>query len=258
MIFRWSYLNRYVDIVLALTQKELRVRYKNYALGYLWSLAQPLAFAGVFYFAFKIVMRVSVENFVFFLLAGLFPWQWFSNSISQSPLFFLNNASIIKKVAFPRHAVVVSCILQDAIHFLFSIPIIALVALSYGKYPTFIWVVGVPVIMIIQMLFMVGAGLILGSINMFFRDLERLTALFMMLLFYFTPIVYSEAQIPARFHRYLFLNPAVSFTVAWRRLFMEGLLDFTALGWMLLHAGVVVIIGTILYRRLAPRFAEAI
>lgn len=258
LIFRRSYVDRYVDIVLALTQKELRVRYKNYALGYLWSLAQPLAFAGVFYFAFKVVMHVPVENFVLFLLTGLFPWQWFANSITQSPMFFLNNASIIKKVAFPRHAVVVSCILQDAIHFLFSIPIIALVALVFGKYPTLMWVVGVPILMVLQMLFMIGAGLILGSINMFFRDLERLTALFMMLLFYLTPIVYSEAQIPVRFHRFLFLNPAVSFTVGWRRLFMDGQLDLIAMGWMIIHAGVVLTIGTILYRRLAPRFAEAI
>lgn len=258
MIFQRSYVDRYVDIVLALTQKELRVRYKNYALGYVWSLAQPLAFAGVLYFAFKLVLHVPVENFVFFLLAGLFPWQWFANSISLSPMFFLNNASIIKKVAFPRHAVVVSCVLQDAIQFLFSIPIIGVVAFVFGKPPTPIWLVGVPLILALQMSFMVGAGLILGSINMFFRDLERLTALFMMLLFYFTPIAYSEAQIPVRFHRFLFLNPAVSFTVAWRQLFMENRLNFTAVGWMVLHTGVVLTIGTIIYRRLSPRFAEAI
>ncbi len=253
-----SCLDRYLDIVLALTQKELRVRYKNYALGYLWSLAQPLAFAAVFFFAFKVVLRVPIENFVFFLLAGLFPWQWFANSVNMSPMFFLNNASIIKKVAFPRHAVVVSCVLQDAIHFLLSIPVIAGVALFYGKPPSAVWLVGVPVLVAFQMVFIVGTGLILGSVNMFFRDLERLTILSMMLLFYFTPIVYSDAQIPARFRPYLFLNPAVGFIVGWRELFMEGRLDPHALGWIFLHTAVVLTIGTLLYRRLAPRFAEAI
>src|SRR5690348_4100257 len=101
-----SFFQRYLDVLIALTQKELRVRYKSYVLGYVWSLAQPLAFAGVFYFAFKVAMKVKTENYVAFLLSGLFPWQWISNSINAAPLMFLLNASIIKKVNFPRSAVV--------------------------------------------------------------------------------------------------------------------------------------------------------
>ena len=251
-------LGRYYDILLTLTQKELRVRYKSYALGYIWSLVQPIAFASVFYFAFKVALRVSVENFVFFLLAGLFPWQWFANSVNAAPLSFLNNASIIKKVAFPRHIVVVSIVLQDAIHFLLSVPIIAVVAVAYRKPPSLLWLVGVPVLAVLQMAFLIGVSLAVSSVNMFFRDLERLTSLLMMLLFYFTPIVYSDAQIPARLRPYLFLNPAAGLAVGWRSLFMEGRLNLHAIAWTTAHAAFALLIGSLVYRRLSRKFAEAL
>jgi lipopolysaccharide transport system permease protein len=84
-----------IDLIIVLTQKELKVKYKNSFLGYLWSIAHPLAFAFVFFLAFKIVMRVEVEDYALFLIAGLFPWQWFSNSVNASALVFLGNASIV-------------------------------------------------------------------------------------------------------------------------------------------------------------------
>ena len=90
-----------LDLTLVLTRKEIQIRYKNNVLGYLWSVLQPLSFALVYYIAFKIVMRIEMENYTLFLLTGLFPWQWFSNSISEASNTFISNASIIKKLIFP-------------------------------------------------------------------------------------------------------------------------------------------------------------
>jgi len=115
-----------LDLIIVLTQKELKVRYKNNVLGYLWSVANPLAFAFVFYIAFKTIMKIQMENFALFLIAGLFPWQWFANSISSTPTIFLSNASIIKKVNFPKNIIPLTIVLQDMIHFILSIPVIML------------------------------------------------------------------------------------------------------------------------------------
>lgn len=79
-------LQYYKDLIVVLTQKELKVRYKRSFPGYLWSIANPLALAVVFYVAFKVVMRIQIENYTLFLISGLFPWQWFSNSVSSSAL----------------------------------------------------------------------------------------------------------------------------------------------------------------------------
>ena len=112
------------DIIIALTQKELKVRYKHHAFGYLWSIANPLAYALIYFLVFKLVMKVKVEDFPIFLISGLFPWQWMANSIGVGPMTFIGNASLIKKVNFPRNLLSLVVVIQDMIHYLVSIPII--------------------------------------------------------------------------------------------------------------------------------------
>src|SRR4030042_1176813 len=106
-------IQHYIDLITILTQKEMKVRYKSTFFGYIWSIAHPLAFAFVFFMAFKVVMRIQMEGYAVFLIAGLFPWQWFSNSVNASPMVFLSNASIIKKVNFPRDIIPFAIVLQD-------------------------------------------------------------------------------------------------------------------------------------------------
>ena len=95
-------LTYYRDLVQVLISKELKVRYKNTVLGYLWSVANPIAFALTFFIAFKNTLKIDIENYILYLLVGLFPWQFFANAIGQAPSMFLANANIIKKVIFPR------------------------------------------------------------------------------------------------------------------------------------------------------------
>src|SRR3989304_4621165 len=124
-------IQHYIDLITVLTQKEIKVRYKSSIFGYLWSIGHPLAFAFVFFIAFKVVMKIQIEGYVLFLIAGLFPWQWFSNSVNASPIIFLGNASMIKKVNFPRNIIIFTMVLQDLIHFVLSIPVIVLFIFIY-------------------------------------------------------------------------------------------------------------------------------
>ena len=125
----------YIDLILVLTQKELKVRYKSSILGYLWSVAHPLAFAVVFYVAFKVIVKIPVENYALFLICGLFPWQWFANSVNAAPMIFLGNAPLIKKVNFPRNLIPFTLVLQDMVHFVLAIPVIILFLFFAGKIP---------------------------------------------------------------------------------------------------------------------------
>lgn len=85
---RWS-----LDLVRELTRKELKVWYRNSFLGYVWSVASPAAQALVYFFALKVIVRIAVEDYGLFLIAGLFTWQWFANSLAVCTSVFLNNAS---------------------------------------------------------------------------------------------------------------------------------------------------------------------
>ena len=99
MLRAWRH---HLELIGALVAKEFRVRYRSSALGVLWSLLNPIAFALVLYVAFRPVLHAPADDYVAFLLAGLFPWQWFANTLASSPAVFLTNATLVKRTALPR------------------------------------------------------------------------------------------------------------------------------------------------------------
>lgn len=249
-------LRHYFDLVVVLTQKEIKVRYKSSMLGYLWSVANPLAFALVFFVAFKVVMRVQMEDYALFLIAGLFPWQWFQNSVNASPLIFISNASIIKKVNFPRNLIPFTQVLQDMIHFVLAIPIIASFLLVYDRQWSVSWIYGIPLLLCVQFFTTYAVSLVVSSVNLFIRDLERLTTIAMTLLFYFTPVIYSEAMIPEQYRFLLKYNPVAPLMISWRNLFMDGELSFFMLSLSIFYALAFFLVAHYVYRRLSWKFAE--
>jgi lipopolysaccharide transport system permease protein len=248
----------YRDLVAVLVAKEFKVRYKSTFFGYAWSVLHPLAFAGVFYIMFKIIVRIKMDDYVLFLICGLFPWQWFQNSVNASNFSFLNNASLIKKVKFPRAFLALAGVLNDTIHFVISIPVIAIFMVCYGKYPSLSWLWQIPVLAAITFTFTYGASLLVATCNLFFRDLERLTIILTMLWFYLTPILYPVEMIPPKYVWALYANPMTPVIVCWRKIFLEGVLpfDFCLAGACM--AGLVYIAGRNVYTALQWRFAEIV
>lgn len=248
----------YIDLLTTLTKKEIKVRYRNSILGYLWSIGHPLAFAFVFYIAFKIVMKIDVQNYTLFLIAGLFPWQWFSNSVNASAGVFIGNANLIKKIKFPISVLPLTTLLNDAFHFLFSVPVIALFVILYKVPINLNWIYGIPLLMLIQMLFTYGLCLAISSINLFFRDMERLILIFTTLLFYFTPIFYPETMIPQKYQGLIRFNPLACLMINWRMLFLNGTFNTEYLILGFIYAFLSFLIGYGIFRKLSPRFAEVL
>ena len=246
------------DLVVILTQKEIKSRYKNSALGYVWSVANPLLFAIIYYIVFGQIMKVPVENYALFLMAGLLPWHWLANSLSAAPNIFLANATLIKKVRFPRHVLVVSYVLNEGIHFVLSIPVIIGFLLVNGMSPSWSWLTGIPLLLVAEFLIVYGLAVTLASLNLFFRDLERLTALLITVLFFLTPITYSSAMAPAPYRTLLYANPVAALIESWREMFLHGQLSWLWIGSCYLSAVATLLVGSFVYRRMAPKFAEVI
>lgn len=246
------------DLLLVLTQKEIKLRYKSSWLGYAWSIANPLAFALLYFVTFRIFMRVEVPQYPLFLIAGLFPWQWLSNSTSSAPGIFLGNATLLKKVRFPRNILVASTVLNDGIHFLVSLPVILGFLLAYGLVPSWSWVIGIPILVLGQFMLVYGLTLSIACLNLFFRDLERLTTLLVTFLFFLTPIVYSDSMIPSRYQALALLNPVAPLILSWRRLFLSGTLTWSVIGIGYAYALLAMGLGTFIYRKLSWKFAEVV
>lgn len=246
------------DLVVILTQKEMKSRYKNSVLGYVWSVANPLLFAVIYYMVFGQIMKVPIENYALFLMAGLLPWHWLANSLSAAPNIFLANATLIKKVRFPRHVLVVSYILNEGIHFVLSIPVIIGLLLMEGMSLSWSWLTGIPLLLVAEFLIAYGLAVTLASLNLFFRDLERLTALLITVLFFLTPITYASAMAPDQYRSLLYANPVASLIESWRELFLHGQLSWPWIGSCYLSALGTLFIGSLVYRRVSPKFAEVI
>jgi len=251
-------LQYYKDLVTVLTQKELKIKYKRSFLGYLWSVANPLALALVFFVAFKIFMKIQIENYTLFLISGLFPWQWFANSVNSSAMVFVGNSSLIKKVSFRRESLVVATVLNDMLHFMLSIPVIVVFIFIYGLKPNISWLVGIPVLLVIQFIITFGFSVAIAAVNLFFRDMERIVSILMTLMFYVTPIIYSEDMVPPAYKKLIFLNPLSILMISWRDLFMKGSLDYGNIALSFVYACVVFVAGYFVYRRLRWRFAEVL
>nr|CBX81114.1 O-antigen export system permease protein rfbA [Erwinia amylovora ATCC BAA-2158] len=244
------------DLVTVITQKELKVRYKSSFFGYLWSIANPLLFAMIYFFIFKLIMRVQIPNYTVFIITGLFPWQWFASSASNALFSFLSNAQIIKKTVFPRSVIPLSNVLMECLHFLCTIPVILVFLFIYDMRPALNWLWGIPIIGLAQIILMLGVALMFSTLNLFFRDLERFVSLGIMLLFYCTPILYSAEMIPQKYKWLIDYNPLASMILSWRELFMNNTLNYALVSEVYVYAAISLLIGSLVFNKLKHRFAE--
>ena len=248
----------YRDLIGVLLEKELKVRYRSTLLGYVWSILHPLAFAVVYYAVFKLVVRIPVESYSLFLIAGLFPWQWFQNGMVTSCRYFLDNADLIRKVRFPRWTLPLTAVLNDMIHFALAIPVIVLFMGIGGVAPSVGWLWWLPLLALFQLALTLGLGLFLASANLVLRDLERLVGVAAQLWFFATPVLYPVEMIPEEWRFALFLNPMACLVISWRSLFLEGAPPSGALATGALWSLAFLAVGGLTYAKNQRRFAEIV
>jgi homopolymeric O-antigen transport system permease protein len=249
---------QYVDLTVTLTQKEIKIRYKNNFLGYFWSLVNPLASAMIIFLAIQVILHVEMENYVVFLITGLFAWQWFNNYLIGSCTVFLSNSSLIKKCLFPRFVLPIALNLQDTFHYAMSIPFI-LGFVIYHHLPIGpATLLGILAVMPAQFLLLLGFGLILSSANLFLRDIERIVMILLNMMFYVSPILYPIDLVPEPYRVLLWLNPMTSILEAWHGIFLDGTLRWNSIAVAYVYAAIALFFGILVYRSLSSRFAEAI
>ncbi len=249
-------MTRHAELLWALVAKEFKVRYKNTALGFLWSVANPVAFALVFYFVFVHVLRNPTPNYLVFLLAGLFPWHCTASALSGAPTVYLGNAGLVKKVYFPRILLPMAALGNNVVHFLLVIVVAVPVLLVAGQPPSLAWLWAVPALLVVQCAVTLGLALILSSLNVYFRDLAELTAIFVQLLFFMTPVLYSETALPEKVRAILQFNPMYWIIPPWRELVLSGRMSGAGLGVGAAVGAAVLLLGYGVHRRMEGGLAE--
>ncbi|MFA4915199.1 MAG: ABC transporter permease [Syntrophales bacterium] len=249
---------RKIDLLRLLTRKEITVKYKRTFLGILWSLLNPILLSLVLFIAFKIFMRIQMENYIFFFLSALFPWNWFAASVTMSTSTLIGNVNLIKRVRFPRHFLVLSTIMAQLVNFLFSLPIIIGLAYYYGNGPNISWFLTVPILIVIQLAVTIGICLAIAMVNAYFRDMEYIIGVGISMLFWMTPIIYPLNMVPESYRTYLALNPLTYLVTAWRSIFISNSTDWGAIGISLGSSLVFLLLGILVFQRLGKRLDEVI
>lgn len=219
---------------------------------------KPLMLGAVLFVALKQFVRIDVKDYHLVLLTALFPWVWFQTSVLLATPSFASNGALLKKVPFPRVVLPFATTLNSGIHFILSIPVLIILLAVSGEHPNATWIVGVPVLAFVQLAMLMGMVMLLASVDVFFRDLEHLMEVFLQLLFYGTPILYPLDIVSHRWQIVLQINPLTSLIEAWRDLLMNNELPGLDLWPALLFTLVALVVGSQVFRRLEPSFADAL
>jgi len=211
----------WLEFLLAMTEKEIKARYKHALLGFLWVFLNPLIQMMIIGFVFQFFIPVKVDNYFLFLFSGLLPWNFFAYSITKAVPSIVYERSLIQKSKFPREAIILSIVLSNAFHFLVALGLLLLTILALVFVQSVFNISLIPAIqlgnllrwfMLIPLVFWIilltsGISLLGAALNVRYRDVNFLVNAFVPMWFYATPVVYTLDLLPRQLQVLAYFNP---------------------------------------------------
>lgn len=258
----------YGELFVNLLLRDLRSKYKRTALGWGWSMINPLAQVIVFTFVFKLIFRAQppvgangVDSFPVWLLCGLLAWNYFVISSNAGMRALLENASLVQKTYFPRALLVASSTVAQVVTLLIELGVLTVILVLVGIIPL-LWLPGVLLLTVLLACFTTGLSLVLSVTNVYFRDTSHLMGLVFQIWFYVTPVIYPYRQLLENVQlpwvQFVYeLNPMFHFVEGMRELlYYQVLPGPLSTAYMVLSALGMLGVGWFMFCRFEPRLAE--
>lgn len=220
----WSYRG----FISGSVKREFQSRYRNSLLGALWTVLNPLAMIVVYTVIFSQVMKAKlpgVDNgfgYSIYLCAGVLTWGLFAEITGRAQNVFLEHANLIKKISFPRICLPIIVVLNAAVNFGIIFGLFLAFLIFSGNFPGISFVALIPVLLI-QVVFSIGLGIIVGVLNVFFRDVGQFFSVLLQFWFWFTPVVYTASILPATVQPYLHWNPMTPMIAAYQDVLVHAI-----------------------------------
>lgn len=222
-------LTYHFDLLSHLVWRDFTLRYKRSILGILWSLFPPLAQLLVLVFLFRKVVPLNIEAYPAFVFCALLPWLWFSTCASSASGLFIQNRDLVRRPNFEPAILIIVNTLSNLINYLLFLPILALLLVLYDRTLTASLLL-LPGLLSLQIILIVGLSLIIATLNVFYRDVQFMVNVVLMLLFYLTPVFYRSEAITGKYRILYTLNPMAALIDSYRGIFFYGKLpDLTSL-----------------------------
>lgn len=247
-------------LLISLAGRDLKLRYKQTALGIIWVVVQPLMAAGIFSFVFGKVARLPSDGvpYLLFSFAGLLGWNLFGTTVTKCSACLVGNSQLISKVFFPRLILPLSTIPSVLVDFAVAAGMMAGLLCFYSVAPG--WgVLLLPVWMALVLMLALGIGLCTAALAVSYRDVQYIVPVFLQILLYASPIAYSIAAVPAHLRGVYLLNPLSALLEAFR----ASLLHTIWPGWQPLAgaatvSSIALFAGLFSFKRMERQFADVI
>ncbi len=255
---------RYRSYIFQNAVRDIRHRYAGTGLGLFWHIIAPFMQIFIYWIVFSHIMPVPAGKdgaqyyIVIYLCCGVLPWVSFSEAISRGTASFQENASYLKRLPIPGHIFVATAAVTATMQLGISLVILIAFSLSLGLHAAWTWTL-LPLICLMLQIVAFGIGLILGTLNVFFRDVAQFLIVFLMIWMWSTPIVYMESILGRHVQRCLPLNPAYPFFRAIHNVFLDGTLPPVwvwpaMVGWIVLF----VTLGLLMFRGLQSEVRDVL
>jgi len=252
----------YRGFIVGSVKREFQSRYRNSLLGAAWTVLNPLAMIIVYTVIFSQLMKArlpGVDNglaYGIYLCAGILTWGFFAEILGRSQSVFLENANLIKKLSFPRICLPLIVVLNAGVNFAIIFALFLGFLLVTQNFPGWA-VLGVLPVLALQVAFAIGLGIILGVLNVFFRDVGQFIGIFLQFWFWFTPIVYPLSILPESIQPLIALNPMAPLIGAYQGIFVYGQWpNWVELWPSALLAGALCLLAMRLFRKRAGEMVD--
>jgi homopolymeric O-antigen transport system permease protein len=250
------------DLIVEFARRDIKLRYRQTALGIAWVVLQPIVAAGVLNFAFGVVAgaRPRGPSYFLFTFAGLLMWNLFSMTLNKTSLSLVGNSYLISKVYFPRLILPISGTLATLLDFAVALGVLFVLQAFYGIVPQWQLVL-VPVWIAIVLCLALGAGLIAAALTVQYRDIQHILPILIPFMLYASPVAYDVTQIPEGYQRLFYLiNPLAAPIVGFRASLLPAapMPPLPYLAWSALVAVGMFGLGAAVFKRTERRFADVV
>jgi lipopolysaccharide transport system permease protein len=261
---KWSLLNlkdiwAYRELLFFLTWRDVKVRYKQTALGAAWAILQPLFMMIIFTIFFGRLAGVASQGIPYplFALAGLVPWTFFANAITASGNSLVGSANLITKVYFPRLIVPAAAMLAGLVDFLLAFLMLVLLMVYYRVTPT-VQLLFLPVLILLTALFSLGVGTWMSALNVKYRDVRFALPFLIQLWLFVSSVILPSTSIPQKWRWLIMLNPMSGIIEGYRAALFGLPFDWPALGISAALTIVVLFYAIYAFGRVERSFADII
>lgn len=258
-VFAWRELWSYRELLYFLTQRDVKVRYKQTAIGVLWAVLQPVLTTAIFTVIFSQFARFESLQVAYplFALSGLLVWLFVNNSVTLASNSLVNNTNLVTKIYFPRLIVPAAAAFSNLIDLALGFAVLAGLMIYYGAVPA-AQILFAPLFVLLAIVLTLSGGVLFAALNVRFRDVKFALPFFLQIWMFASPVFYPAESLPERWQTVFLLNPLTGILQGFRASLFGGAFDWRAIGAAAFLTGALAVLAFFVFKRMENDFADLI